>query len=396
MDDAGGRGSVSARQAVRDYPFAFAERPTLGGSVTVAQRPLEPLEKVRILPAQPHEPMQDDKLACLILAAGDSTRMKSGTPKVLHSVCGRPLVAHILANTDPLALCRRVVVVGYGHEQVREALGDGDQVEFVLQPERRGTGDAVRVAEEAFSGFEGDILVACGDTPLLRSETLEKLVERHRHQDASATILTANLRTPEGYGRVLRNPDHTVLAIREHRDANIYERKIRECNTGTYVFKSTDLFAALKEITPDNEQNEYYLTDVIHVLVKWDRRVEAFVATDASETMGVNNRIQLAEAERILRQRIRERHMLAGVTLVDPPSIFIDHEVTIGRDSIIEPHSYLWGNTTVGCECHIGPQAQLIDCHVGDGATVRASVIRGGEVAAGETVGPYAVRGVEQ
>jgi len=338
--------------------------------------------------------MEDTKLACLILAAGDSTRMKSGTPKVLHRVCGRPLVSHILANTDPLPLCKRVVVVGYEHDQVRRGLRSDGRLEFVVQPERRGTGDAVRVARPSFEGFAGDILVACGDTPLLRAETLQKLVERHRHQDASATILTANLKNPEGYGRILRNPDYSVLGIREHKDANIYERKIREINTGTYVFKSTDLFAALEHITPDNEQNEYYLPDVIHVLVKWDRRVEAFTARNASETMGVNNRIQLAEAERILRQRIRERHMLAGVTLVDPPSIFIDDQVAIGRDSIIEPHTYLWGDTIVGVGCRIGPQSQVCGCRIGDGATVRTAVLRGVEVAPGDTVGPYTVREV--
>jgi len=338
---------------------------------------------------------EDRKLACLILAAGDSTRMRSKTPKVLHHVCGRPLVAHILGNTEALPLSKRVLVVGYEHDKVKNALSIDGRLEFVVQKERRGTGDAVKVTREAFQEFDGDILVACGDTPLLRSETLQKLLERHRHQDASATILTANLDHPEGYGRILRNADNTVFGIREHKDANIYELKINEINTGTYVFKARDLFRAIEEITPDNEQNEYYLTDVIQVLVDWDRRVEAFVAGDATETMGVNNRIQLAEAERVLRQRIRERHMLGGVTLVDPVSIFIDDQVLIGQDTIIEPQSYLFGSTNVGSDCRIGPQAQLTDCRVGDGASVVSSFLQGGVVAPGEAVGPFTSRNRE-
>ena len=335
-------------------------------------------------------------LGCIILAAGDGTRLKSSMPKALHQVCGKPIIVHVLSTLADLPLRKRVIVVGYQREQIQAAFEDDPVMAFAVQEERLGTGHAVMAAREQYQGFCGDVLVVSGDTPLIRAATIRKLVERHRHQDAAATVLTADLPDPEGYGRILRNPDDTVLGIREHKDANIYELKITEVNTGTYVFDSMELFPSLDQITPDNKQHEYYLTDVIQVLVKEDKRVEGYLARDPTETMGVNSRIQLAEAERILRQRIRERHMLAGVSLLDPASTFIDESVEIGRDTIIYPNTYLWGRTTIGGECRIGPQTQLCDCRVGDRAVVNAVQIVDVDVGEGEQIGPMVVKKTER
>jgi len=263
-------------------------------------------------------------------------------------------------------------------------------VEFALQEERLGTGHAIMCTNENFKEYDGDVLVLVGDAPLLTTETVQKLINRHRHQDAAATVLTTEMDDPTGYGRILRHQDNTVMSIVEDKDANIYEKKISEINTGTYVFDSKTLFMALKEITPENEQGEYYLTDVIHIMVKKKQRVEAYVAKDPAETMGINNRVQFAKAERIMRDRILERLMLSGVTIVDPASTFIDDSVEIGTDSIINPTSYIYGKTVIGNGCMIGPLTQIEDCAIGEGCMVNSSYLRACTLHPGMSVGPFA------
>lgn len=328
-------------------------------------------------------------LSSIILAAGDGTRMRSQAPKSLHRICGRPMIVHILRTIEELVDGMNVVVVGFANQMVRDALSDF-RVEFALQEKRLGTGHAVMCARSHFGDESRDIMVLVGDAPLLTRSTAQKLIERHRHQDASATILTTRMKRPEGYGRILRNSDRSVLAIVEDKDANIYEKKIREINTGTYVFDSHALFDALGKIEPINEQGEYYLTDVIHIMVKEKRRVEAYVTKDPAETMGINNRIQLARAEKIMSRRILERLMLSGVTIIDPSTTYIDDSVTIGIDAIIQPNTIIKGKTVIGQGCEIGPLTQIYDSEIGENCVINSSYLRGCSIPQGMSIGPFA------
>ncbi|MFB3788601.1 MAG: bifunctional UDP-N-acetylglucosamine diphosphorylase/glucosamine-1-phosphate N-acetyltransferase GlmU [bacterium] len=333
--------------------------------------------------------MSTKSLGSIILAAGDGKRLRSNFPKALHRICGRPMIEHILRTIDGLVDYKQAVVVGFAHEMVKEAL-QTFQVEFALQEKRQGTGHAVMMTKDLFADFGGDILILVGDAPLLSRGTIEKLIERHRHQDASATVLTTRMKKPAGYGRILRHQDHTVMSIVEDKDANIYEKKINEVNTGTYVFDCRDLFKALENIKPNNEQGEYYLTDVIQIMVSEKKRVEAYVTKDPSETMGINDRVQFAKAERIMRDRILERLMLSGVTIVDPASTFIDDSVTIGIDAIIEPNTCIYGNTVIGTGCVIGPLTQIYDSEIGERTHINSSYLRGCSIPPGMSIGPFA------
>ncbi|MBN2327671.1 MAG: NTP transferase domain-containing protein [Candidatus Omnitrophica bacterium] len=333
--------------------------------------------------------MSAKPLSSIILAAGDGTRLRSQVPKALHRICGRPMIVHILRTIEGLVDAKQVVVVGFASNMVEEAL-KGFDVSFCLQDKRLGTGHAVMITKESFEDLDGDILVLVGDAPLLTRGTVEKLIERHRHQDASATVLTTRMRRPDEYGRILRHQDNTVLRIVEDKDANIYEKKITEVNTGTYVFDSRNLFDALDKIEPTNEQGEYYLTDVIQIMVKEKKRVEAYVTKLPSETMGINNRVQFAKAERIMRDRILDRLMLSGVTIVDPSSTFIDDSVSIGIDTIVEPNTHIYGKSVIGQGSQIGPLTQIIDCEIGERCTVNSSYLRGCCIPPEMSIGPFA------
>jgi len=287
-------------------------------------------------------------LATVVLAAGLGKRMKSSLAKPLHPVCGRPMIQQIISVVDKLDSACDVVVVSHQREKFEEALREFDRVKFVIQEERLGTGHAVMMAEPVLKDFQGDILVVCGDTPLLRQETLGELVEQHRSTGAAATILTTLMPDPYGYGRIVRASEGgAVRAIVEERDASPEQKAIREINSGTYVFQASLLFPALRRLTPDNDQNEYYLTDVPQLMIRDERPVGAVVVEDHQEILGVNSRVQLAEVEQALRDRIRRRHLLAGVTMTAPQTVFFDEEVTIGRDTVIEPFCVLRGATRV-------------------------------------------------
>ncbi|HHV57112.1 MAG TPA: bifunctional UDP-N-acetylglucosamine diphosphorylase/glucosamine-1-phosphate N-acetyltransferase GlmU [Firmicutes bacterium] len=327
------------------------------------------------------------QLAAVILAAGKGTRMKSKRPKVLHEVCGRPLVAYVVEAARAAGAAEVVLVINHEMNAVRELFGP--DVKYAYQKEQLGTGHAVLAARPALSAASGDVLVLCGDTPLLSGELLQALVTRHREGAAAATVLTAELKDPTGYGRVVRDAAGEVEAIVEERDAAPAVKALREVNTGSYCFAAAPLFAALDEVGRENAQGEYYLTDVLGILRRGGRRVLALAAPEPALTQGINNRVQLAEAEAFLRDRIRRELMLAGVTILDPASTFIDAGVSIAPDTVIYPFTIIEGRSSIGRGCRIGPSVQLRDSRVEDGATVSQAVLVEAVVGPGATVGPF-------
>jgi bifunctional UDP-N-acetylglucosamine pyrophosphorylase / glucosamine-1-phosphate N-acetyltransferase len=334
-------------------------------------------------------------LAAVVLAAGEGTRMKSSVPKVLHPLCGRPMLLHVIGALEQLPLTRIVVVVGHGAESVIKTLHEETDVplEFVEQRVQRGTGDAVSVALTVFPDEldgEDDIVVVPGDTPLLRAETVAALARDHDESGAAATVLTAVLPDPTGYGRIVRGKEGRVESIVDHWDATPEERAIDEVNTSIYCFRRGLIAPALRRLSPENAQGEYYLTDAIAVLRAAGHKVIAMTAPETAEAMGVNDRLQLAEAEAALRARINARWMREGVAMVDPSRTYIDATVTLGAEVHLLPGVTLEGRTTVAAGAVIGPDTRLIDTVVGEGATVTYSVAREAEIGADVNVGPFA------
>ncbi len=323
--------------------------------------------------------------------------MKSAIPKVLHPLCGRPMVLHVLDAVGSLPLDRIVVVVGHGAERVSKTLAENADarvpVESVLQVQQRGTGDAMAVAltviPEDFSD-DDDVLVVPGDTPLLRSDTLRAMVDLHRSSGAAATVLTAVVPDATGYGRIVRDRDGRVDRIVEHRDASEAELAINEINTSIYCFRRALLAPALRRITPDNSQGEYYLTDAVAFLRQAGHRVDAVIAPDCIEAGGINDRAQLATAEAEVRRRINDHWMREGVTMVDPEHTYIDVSVVLGRDIRLWPGVHLQGRTTVGDRSEVGPDCRLVDTVVGEDATVTYAIARDCDIGNGANVGPYA------
>ena len=326
-------------------------------------------------------------MVALVLAAGKGTRMKSDLPKVLHPVGGRPMVSHVLQSARAAGADRAIVVIGFEADSVRETLKDS--VEYVVQTEQLGTGHAVIQARESLQDFDGTIMVLCGDTPLLTGATLINLAQEHLRMSAAATVLTANLSDPAGYGRVIRDAAGQVQKIVEQKDASSEELAVCEINTGIYCFSCKELFGALAAIGRDNAQGEYYLTDVLEELNRRGKIVRAVVAADFSETMGINSRVQLAEAEIILRDRKRTALMESGVTLLDPASIFVDADVEIGRDTVIYPFTWIEGDTHIGGNCRIGPNTRIQNSMIKDRVTLHFSYAHDCEIGAGASVGPY-------
>lgn len=328
------------------------------------------------------------KRMAIVLAAGQGKRMKSKLYKVLHPVCGTPMVGHVLQAVEQVQVERTVVVVGHGAEAVKGYLGD--RAEFVLQAEQLGTGHAVMQAKALLDGEQGTTIVICGDTPLVTAETLAHVMEMHEGAKASATILTAELEQPHGYGRIIRAEDGSVLKIVEQKDATAAEQSVREINTGTYCFDNAKLLAALDQITNDNAQQEYYLTDVIGILKAQGDLVQAYCTSDEAESIGVNDRLALSEAERLMRQRINKRHMLNGVTIIDPSTTYIESEVVIGSDTVIYPGCVLCGTTIIGTDCKIGPNSTITNSKIADQVVIMNSVLTEAEVNSESTVGPFA------
>ena len=342
--------------------------------------------------------MSERRLSAVVLAAGEGTRMRSARPKPLHLLCGRPMVMHVIDALHELSIDRVVAVVGHGAERVTKALQeltpDDLEIDFVEQHVQRGTGDAVAVALTAFPDDDeddGDIVVLPGDTPLLRPPTLAALVRAHRQADAAATILTARIEDPTGYGRIVRDKAGRVARIVEHADATDEEREIAEINTSIYIFRRSVLAPSLRRLSPENAQGEYYLTDVVEVLHDAGYPVISLVVGDQMEAAGVNDRAQLAIAEAELRDRTNERWMRRGVTMLDPERTYIDASVELGTDVTLFPGAILQGTTTIGAGAEIGPDTRLIDCTVGDGAVVENSICRQAVIGADARVGPFAV-----
>ncbi|MER5646227.1 bifunctional UDP-N-acetylglucosamine diphosphorylase/glucosamine-1-phosphate N-acetyltransferase GlmU [Streptosporangium sp. NPDC002524] len=329
--------------------------------------------------------------AVIVLAAGEGTRMKSRTPKILHELCGRTLVDHMLVAARGLDPERLIVVIGHERERVQAHLAGTDpDAQTVVQAEQKGTGHAVRTALEASGTIGGTVLVTYGDTPLLRTETLAALLERHGEDGNAVTVLTAEVPDPHGYGRIVRDDSGAVLEIVEEKDADPAQRAIKEMNSGVYAFDGLLLADAVKRVSASNAQGEEYLTDVLAILREDGHRVGAHVAADYVEVEGVNDRVQLAFARKVLNARLLEAHMRAGVTVIDPAATWVDVDVILEADVVIHPGTQLHGCTTVAEGAEIGPASTLTDTIVGAGALVRNAVCVDAVIGPEALVGPYA------
>lgn len=338
--------------------------------------------------------------AVVVLAAGEGTRMKSATPKVLHEICGHSLVGHVVGSARVLEPEHLVVVVGHAREQVGAHLAEtAEGVRTAVQYEQLGTGHAVRMALEALSTgadghqpvtLSGTVIVTCGDTPLLTADTLGALAAVHSADGNAVTVLSAEVPDSTGYGRIVRDPGTgEVTAIVEHKEATEGQRAIREINSGVFAFDAALLVDALGKVRTDNSQGEEYLTDVLGIVRADGHRVGAALAADHREILGINNRVQLAEARRLLNARLLERAMLAGVTVVDPGSTWVDASVTFEPDAVLLPGTQLLGATHVAAHAEVGPHSRLTDTVVGEGAKVSSTVAEGAEIGAGASVGPF-------
>ncbi|MEU0085055.1 bifunctional UDP-N-acetylglucosamine diphosphorylase/glucosamine-1-phosphate N-acetyltransferase GlmU [Streptomyces sp. NPDC006274] len=331
--------------------------------------------------------------AVVVLAAGEGTRMKSKTPKVLHEIAGRSLVGHVVSAARELDPEQLVVVVGHAREQVEGHLGEryaGTRTAF--QAEQNGTGHAVRMGLEELGGRpEGTVVVVCGDTPLLSGATLSELARTHAGDGNAVTVLTAEVPDSTGYGRIVRDEaTGAVTAIVEHKDATAAQRAIREINSGVFAFDGALLADALTQVRTDNSQGEEYLTDVLGILREAGHRVGAAVAGDHREILGINNRVQLAEARRLMNERLLDQAMMAGVTVVDPASVVVDVTVTFEPDSVVHPGTQLLGATHLAEGAEVGPNTRLTDTVVRAGARVDNTVAEGATVGEGASVGPFA------
>lgn len=324
----------------------------------------------------------------IILAAGKGTRMKSDLPKVLHQVAGISMLEHVFRAVAAIEPAKVETIVGHKAELVQEVL-EG-QSDFALQSEQLGTGHAVMMAEEALAGLEGQTLVIAGDTPLITGDSLKNLINFHISHKNVATILTAQAENPFGYGRIIRNADGEVVKIVEQKDANDFEKQIKEINTGTYLFDNKRLFEALKDINTDNAQGEYYLTDVISIFRQAGEKVGAYTLRDFDESLGVNDRIALATAEKVMRKRINENHMVNGVTFINPASTYIDIDVAICAEAVIEANVVLKGKTSIGERTILTNGTRVVNSQIAADVVVSNSDIEDAVIETGVTVGPYA------
>lgn len=324
----------------------------------------------------------------VILAAGMGTRMKSKMPKVLHKVCGKPLSKWVIDASKAAGADKVCAVVGHKAETVKEVLGD--VCEFALQAEQKGTGHAVMQAIDVIKNSKGEVVILNGDTPLITAETINKAIEYHKNNGNQATVITAILDDATGYGRIVRDNDGSVLKIVEQKDASKEEKKINEVNSGMYVFDAQSLVYALDKITPNNAQGEYYLTDTLEILLSAGKKIGGYAISDNDEIRGINDRVQLNEAEKIMQKRINEYHMRNGVTMRNPESVYIEDGVEIGNDTEICQNITIKSGTKIGSDCVIGSGSMLDRAVIHDGVDVLSSVILESEVDEGTHVGPFA------
>lgn len=325
-------------------------------------------------------------LKTLILAAGKGTRMKSELPKVLHKVCGVPMVQKIVNTCSKIGSIENILILGHKKEEVLKVLPN---MQYVVQEEQLGTGHAVIQAKDKLKDFDGTVMILCGDTPLLREETLKELYNYHKQTGATTTILTSIYENPFGYGRIVKE-NETVIGIVEEKEASEEIRAIKEVNAGIYCFESKDLLSALDRIDNKNEKGEYYLTDVIAINVRDGKKVEAFLLEDNDEILGINSKIELEKANCIMKNRINEKHMENGVIFIDKNSVYIEESVEIGQDTIIYPGALLQGDTVIGQNCEILGNTRVIDCNIGNNVRVESSVLEESVVEDRVTIGPFA------
>jgi len=329
----------------------------------------------------------EGQIASVILAAGKGMRMESQVPKVIHKVCGKPMLLHLLNTLEGLQLDRNIVVTGYRENMVRDILPR--DINYVHQPRQLGTGDAVKQSAQALEDFNGAVLVLCGDTPLLTRGTLLSLIEAHEQGGHDVTILSTVFRDPKGYGRIVRGAAGEVRRIVEEKDASPEERAIREINAGAYVFGKRRLFQSLAQVQPNPKKGEYYLTDVVGIINREGGTVGSWVCKNPTEVLGINNRKQLARAEKILKTRIIEQLQKAGVTVFDPGTTFVGVDVRIGYDTIIQPLSFIDGLSSLGKNCEIGPNATISSSRIGNNVQIKNSVIEHSEIESGAIIRPF-------
>lgn len=330
----------------------------------------------------------NDDVNVLVLAAGHGSRMRSTTPKVLHRVAGKTMIDWVLDAVAPLTQSKPITVIGVGAESVQPHVGD--RSDFVLQTEQLGTGHAVQQAQAKLGDNHGVTLIMSGDTPMFRPETLAEFVQTHQNSKNAVTVLTAIADDPTGYGRIVRADDDTVLKIVEQKDASVTERRIQEINTGVYVFDNQLLFEALSQVKNNNAQGEYYLPDTLDILRQSGHQIGAHTLHDFTESLGVNDRVALAVANRVMHERINHRLMVAGVELIDPANTYIDADVTIGADTIVEGGVTILGHTTIGQNNVITQGSRIEDSQIGDDNVITASHIESAVLADRTTIGPYA------
>jgi len=314
--------------------------------------------------------------------------MKSQQPKVLHPLLGKPMVSYIVDACRKAGVQRIVLVVGHEADLVRDTLGPAH--EYVEQKQQLGTGHALMMAADTLKNFKGDILVLAGDTPLLTGTILKKLIIRHKAADASATMMTAVIDPPPAYGRIVRDASGRIIRIVEDRDASKEEKRITEVNTSHYCLKAEKVLPLLSALEANNDQEEYYLTDIIHLLTRNDDRIETVTSKDSKILLGINSRVDLSSVTQILRNDILQNWMKSGITVIDPDATHIEPDVKIGRDTTIHPFSSIQGKTRIGKNCHIGPQVRLKDATIGNGCQIEFSVIEKRKIKDGSTVGPFA------
>ena len=333
--------------------------------------------------------MSIQNLATIILAAGKGTRMKSDHPKVLHPLAGLPLAAYPIQQAKDLGCSPIVMVVGHQSDQVEKQFS-GQNIVFVKQEQQLGTGHALQVTQDGLTDFSGTMLLLCGDVPLLRQETLKKLLAKHNQSGAIVSVLTTNMDNPTGYGRIVRQGD-TIERIVEEKDATTQEKTIQEVNTGVYAFEAPLVFELLRQVSNNNAQGEYYLTDIIALAREQEYKVRASILDNPNEAMGINDRVQLSQAATILRSRINHNHLLAGVTLIDPSTTYIDSTVTIGPDTTIHPGTHLRGNTNIGSHCTIETGTVIDCCTIADHSLIKAgSALEESTLGEYSTIGPMA------
>ena len=320
------------------------------------------------------------QISAIVLAAGQGKRMKSDIPKVLHPISGLPMVLLVVNTLKKAGIKKIVVVVGHSGEKVRKILPE--DVKVVDQKYPKGTGHAVKCCERMFKGYKGNVLIACADMPLITAGTVRKFIKEHDKNSVSSTIMTGLVCNPEGYGRIVRDENDKPIQICEDKDGSKEIKAINEINSGMYCFKTRDLFGVLRSINKKNKQNEFYLTDSVHLLIKKGLEISTFPAKDCIEIFGINSRRDLAFAQKVMNKRILDMHMDNGVSVTDPDSTFIDMRVRIGRDTVIRPYTVIDGNVIIGRHCEVGPFAHLRDktilkdgAEVGNFVEVKKSVI---------------------